>query len=129
MATVKLVKKSHGLKAAAKGAAPKKGDFAFVDNQDDSYTVSGVDAAGAAVDISAVATITAASDNPGAFTADAPSGMTGTLHGVAPGSGNLTVVATWTDGSVGPFTITVPITVTGGPATGLKIDFGPPTVR
>ncbi len=126
MATVKLVK---GKKGAAKGGTPKKGDFAFQDNQDDTYTVSGVDAAGAPVDISSVATIAATSDNAAVLTADPPTGMTGTVHGAAPGSANLTVTATWNDGSIGPFAITVPVAVTAGPATGLKVDFGSPTIR
>ncbi len=127
MASVKLTKgKTSG--KPGKGTA-KKGDFLFHDNEDDTYTVTGVDAAGAPVDISSVATIAATSDNAAVLTADAPTGTTGMVHGVAPGSANLTITATWGDGSVGPFTITVPVTVAAGPATGLDVTFGPPTVR
>ncbi len=129
MATVKLVKKSSHLKSAAKGAKLKAGDFLLTDAEDGSYTVTGADAAGASVDISAVATITADSDNAAVLTADLPTGMTGAVHGLTPGTANLTIVATWGDGSVGPFTITVPCTVTTGPVTGLVVEFGPPTIR
>lgn len=133
MATVTLVKKASKGVSAAPVKKAKVGDpiavFTMQDNQDDTCTVQGVDAAGAAVDISAVATITAVSDNPAVLTVDSPVGMTFKEHGVAPGSANVTVVATWGDGSVGPFTFTLPDTVTAGPATGLLITHGTPTVR
>jgi hypothetical protein len=126
-----LTKKTNGGKMAAKavkGAAAPVG-FTFQDNQDATFTVMGTDSAGASVDISAVATLTAASDNTAVLTVDSVVGMGSTIHGLTPGSANLTLVATWTDGSVGPFTITVPINVSGTAATGLTVTFGSPTVR
>lgn len=133
MSTCKLVKKSAG-KLAAPLAKAKVGDtatdFTLLDNEDNTYTVHGHSKAGNPVDISGVATLTATSDNPAIITADPPTGMTGTVHAVAPtGTANLILTATWGDGSVGPFTITVPGTVKGSAAAGLGVDFGTPTVH
>ena len=82
MAEIKLIKKSDNKKAAA--AAPhKRGDpppasYNLQDNQDGSFTILGVDAAGAQVDISTVASLTPApiSTNTDVLTVDAPAGMT-----------------------------------------------------
>lgn len=128
MTTVKLVKKS-AFKAAASGAKATGAAFGIQDNQDDTLTVFGTDAAGAQVDISAVATLSAMSDTPAVCSVDAPAGMTVAFHGVSPGSANLTVTATWSDGSIGPFTFIQPVTCTGGPATGITVVLGTPTVR
>jgi hypothetical protein len=93
--------------------------------------VTGVDAGGAPVDISAVATLSPApsSDNTAALTVDPPVGMTFKVHGVAPGSANVLVTATFAGGTPGPFTFTEPFTVTGGPATGIVVTPGTPVVR
>ena len=131
MSSVTLVKKSAA-KSASRGAAVGSA-FVLVDNQDDTATIQGVDAGGNPVDISTVATLTATSSAPSQFSVDPPVGMTVTLHGLTPTPAGtpatLTVVATWNDGSVGPFTVTAPITITGSAATGLSIAFGTPTIR
>lgn len=133
MANVKLVKKSKLAGAAppkkAKAGDPPLVNFQMQDNQDDTCTVSGVDAAGAAVDISGVASLSVASGNPAVLTVDSPVGMTFTMHGVAPGTADVTVTATWNDGSTGPFTFVLPTTESGSPATGITVTPGVPTVR
>ena len=125
-----LVKKGS-LKLVPHKAGAPLASFNIQDNQDDTYTVSGVDAAGAAVDISAVATLTPAptSDNTASLTVDAPTGMTFAVHGLLPGVANVLATATWTDGSIGPFAFTLPTTVTAGPAGGIVITPGAPTAR
>lgn len=133
MVSIKAMRK---VMSAAKPNKAKQGDpppasYGLQDNQDGSVTVWGVDAAGATVDISTVATLTPApvSDNTAVLTVDAPVGMTCVYHGVAPGEANVTLVATWNDGSVGPFTITDPCVVSGSAATGLAITHSTPTIR
>jgi hypothetical protein len=128
---ITLVKKSA---AKAKARAAKPGDatstFQLVDNQDDTFTVNGVDAAGNAVDISTLATMTAASDNTAVLTVDAPVGLTSAMHAVGPvGTANVTVVVTLTDGSAGPFTVSLPVSVVAGPASGVVIQLGQPSVH
>lgn len=132
MPSIKKCVKSSGMKAAK---PTKAGDpvpsYLLQDNQDGSFTVLGADSQGAQLDISSVATLTPAptSDNTAVATVDAPNGMTVACHGLTPGTANVTVTATWNDGSVGPFVITVPVTVGAGPATGLAVTFGVPTIR
>ena len=131
MATVKLVKKS-AMKAAAKpGAKAAPATFNIVDNGDDTFTVGGVDAGGNPVALaSPPVTITCVSDNTSVLTVDPPVGVGSAIHAVGPvGSANLTIVATWSDSSDGPFTIVQPVTVTGGAAAGLTITFGVPTIH
>jgi hypothetical protein len=131
-----LTKKSSSAKTATKasrGAAPPV-NFNLQDNGDDTYTVFGVDAAGNQVDISTVATLAAVSDTPAVVTADAPVGMTGAFHAATPApainaTATLTITATWTDGSVGPFVISQPLTIVAGPAAGVAIQLGTPTVH
>ncbi len=129
--------KAQGLKKMARGA---KGDliasFVLLDNEDDTYTVSGIDAASNPVDISAVASLTPAptSDNTSVLTVDAPgaapANMTFAVHAVGPlGTANVLATATWNDGSLGPFSFTLPTTVQAGPAGGIEIIPGAPTVR
>ncbi len=117
-------------KAGGKAAGPMQ-DFLLVDNEDSSYTVQGVDAAGATVDISTVATLAATSSDPSVLTVDPPVGMTGAVHGVKPGSVTVTLTATWNDptAGIGPFNIEWPLTVSAGPATGIVVTPGTPTVR
>ena len=132
MATVKLVKKG-GMRASrplAKGQ--KVGDFALQDNQDDTFTVLGIDAAGNAVDISAVATLTPppSSSDPSILTVDSPSAMVFAGHTTGKlGHVEITATATWNDGSIGPFSFTLPVDVIPGPVTGVTIQPGTPTVH
>jgi hypothetical protein len=128
MPTAKMMKasapKTPGKKATGAGVV-------ILDNENDSFTVMGVDGAGNPVDISSVATMTAVSDTPGTVTVTT-TGMTGTVVAVGPlGTANLTVTATWNDGSIGPFSITVPVTVAANPATtsGIGVTFGTPVVN
>lgn len=121
------------LKKAGAGAAPVV-DFQFLDNQDDTCTVLGVDGAGNTLDISTVATLTPApaSSDTSIVTVDAPTGMTFAIHATGklstPGTPvNIAVTATWNDGSLGPFSFTLPVDViTGGP-TGIQVIPGAPT--
>jgi hypothetical protein len=131
MASIKLMKKSaHPMMAHKVGAAAPSA-FAVQDNEDGTDTVTGVDVQGASVDISAVAGMVPApvSDNLTILSVDAPNGMTYGYHALLPGTANVTLGATWTDGSVGPFTIVQPYTVSGSAATGLVVTHGVPTIR
>lgn len=130
----KLTKKTPGARgpapAKAKAGAPAPVAFNLSDNGDDTLTVLGVDAAGATLDISSVATLTISSDNTQLLTVDPPVGMTSAMHAVGPvGSCNLLATATWSDGSIGPFMFTLPINLVAGGATGILIQPGTPTVR
>jgi hypothetical protein len=133
---VKMLKKSK-LTTKAKlhvEGAPAPVSFAIIDNEDDTVTVSGVDAAGDMIDISAVATLdTPVSSDPTMVTADAPVGMTFKEHAIVVGSPTVTVTATWNDGSLGPFSYTDNLTITAppspGPVTGLVITHGTPVIR
>ncbi len=136
MAKVSLTKKpAAGMKAAVK-AGPKAApvDFSLQDNGDDTVTIMGVDAAGNPVDISGVATLAVVSADPTIVTVDPPVGLTYAMHAIGklstPGTPVLvTSTATWTDGSRGPFTIDDPVDVVAGPAGGLVIQHGPPTLH
>jgi len=126
---IKLMKKSALRMKGAAGPA-KAGEFILVDNEDDTFDVMGADSVGNPVDISAVATITASSDNTSVLTVDPPTGMSSAMHAVGPlGSANVTVVATWNDGSLGPFTAALPVSVVAGPANSVVIVPGTPTVH
>ncbi len=111
---------------AHKAATP--GDFGLVVGNPEGtlVTVNGVDAAGDLIDISAVATLAVTPDDPTIATASV-SGMTYTIALLKAGSVTFTVVATWTDGSTGPFTVGDPCTVAPGGAVGLKVTHGTPT--
>jgi hypothetical protein len=132
MPSIKLLKKS----ALKKLAVPHKAgtpvpNYVLLDNEDGSFTIQGQYADGTAADISAVATLTPVpvSDAPAVLTVDPPVGMTDKCHALTAGTANVTAVATWTDGSVGPFTIVIPCTSGTGPVTGLAVSFGVPTIR
>jgi hypothetical protein len=135
MAAKPIVKKSH----AKRGAVPQKAGpkaavvgFQAQDNEDSTYTVFGVDAAGAQVDISGIASMTISGGQPPSVTNDPPQGMTALFHFAPPptnGPVNFTVEVTWNDGSVGPFTIDQPVTVTAGQVTGVIGTFGTPVIR
>lgn len=129
---VTIVKKSAALKAAGPGAPGAKAigtEFVFVDNEDSTCTVSGVNSSGNPVDISNVAKIAVTSSDPAVCGADAPTGMTFKMSGLKPGSAVLSVVATWDDDSIGPFSFDLPVVVTGSPATGITVTPGTPVVR
>ncbi len=126
---VSIVKKSAAKKAAKGGKPAAVVDFVFVDNQDDTCTVNGLDSVGNPIDISAVATLAVSSGDLTVITVDPPTGMTFAMHatgklGTAVG---ITVTATWNDGSVGPFSFTLPVDVVVGPATGVILVPGVPT--
>ncbi len=130
MANITKTTKAAGMKAAKKAkAGDPVPDYVLQDNQDGSFTINGADAQGATVDISAVATLAVTSSDDTIVSVDPPAGMNVACHALKPGSASLEVTATWNDGSVGPFTITVPVTSTAGPATGLIVEFGVPTIR
>lgn len=127
--TCKRTTASNKMKAAVPGAKAAGSAFNLQDNQDGTVTVFGVDAAGAQVDISSVATLTVKSSDDTVYKVDTPTGMTYAEHGVKPGSATATIVATWNDGSMGPFSIDDPVTVSGGPAVGLTVVHGTPVPR
>jgi hypothetical protein len=79
------------------------------------------------IDISAVATLAISSDNAAVVSVDTVSGMSYTLHALTAGSANLTAVATWNDGSVGPFTVVVPCSVASA-VDGIQLVLGAPVV-
>lgn len=119
--------------AKAKAAADVL-DFVITDDGSSVCTVYGVDARGAQVDVSALATLTPAptSSDSTKITVDPPSAMTFAMHAVAvttPGSPvSVTATATFNDGSRGPFTFTLPCDVVAGGVTGITIQPGPVTV-
>jgi hypothetical protein len=126
---VSLIKKSAVKKATGVKAGPVV-NFNLVDNGDDTCTVLGVDKAGNPAPIDTLATITVTSDNTAILTVDPPVGVTFAMHAVGPlGSANVTAVATWNDGSVGPFTFTLPVTIVAGAVSGVVIQPGTPTVH
>jgi len=122
-------------KLAPAGTTPPD-SFVLVDNEDSTCTVYGVDSKGNQVDISGVATLTPppTSSDTTIITVDPPQGMTFVMHAVGPlttpGSPvKVTAVATWNDGSEGPFIFTLPVEVTAGTAGAITIVPGPPTVQ
>jgi hypothetical protein len=128
---VTLVKKSQKPSAVAKRAVAKAAPvgFTIVDNEDCSFEVFGQDAAGNQIDISSVASLAVSSDTVSVLTVSTPTGMSAIMTAVGPaGTATLTLVATWNDGSVGPFTISWPITVQAGGVTGLTVVPGVPTI-
>lgn len=141
MVGCKLLKRSAVGRAAPKKLSlsdPAPTDYALVDNEDGTITVSGLRADGTLADLSGVATLAVSSDNPTSLSVDpidAAKPMVVTVHGLAAGTANVVIVATWTDGSVGPFTITVPATISASPPPppspiiGLAVTLGTPTIR
>lgn len=129
--TVSLVKKALATPNAKAGGKASGTAFGISDNQNNTITVLGIDAAGAQVDISDVATLTATVDNASVCSIDVPTGMTVAFSGLAPGVANFTLTATWNDpaAGIGPFTITLPVTCTGSAAVGIVATFGEPTIR
>jgi hypothetical protein len=138
--TIRLTKKSALGKMTAKAAGSKSvSDFVFVDNEDDTVTVMGIDAGGATVDISSVATLTPVptSSDPSTISLDPPVGMTFKMHGLKPSVPGtpvqITATATWNPVPAqtvpGPFSFVLPCDVTGGPAVGIVIKPGTPITR
>ena len=131
---VSIKKGSPTVKAAKLKAGAAVVDFVIQDNQNSTCTVNGVDAAGNAVDISSVATIAVTSSDPTIITVGPVTGMTFTMTAVGslsvPGTPvGISVVATWNDGSVGPFSFTLPCDVVAGPASGVVIVPGTPVAN
>ena len=133
--TVKTVKKSVQNIPTGKTAKAKKaiGDFLIVDNEDSTCTVQGVDASGAPVDISGLATLVVSSSDPLPISVDTPSRMTFGMHALKPSVPGtpvqITATVTFTAGGIGPFTAVLPCDVNAGPATGLIIVPGTPAIR
>jgi hypothetical protein len=124
--------KASKIKSSAKPSAVV--DFQLVDNGDDTCTVWGVDKAGNQADISSVATIVASSSDTSIITVDPPAGVTFAMHATGklstPGSPvSIAVTATWKDGSIGPFSFTLPVDVVAGVTTGVVIVPGTPTTH
>jgi hypothetical protein len=134
MAKVTLTKGKKKLAAGKKATAGAPVvDFQINDNENSTCTVWATNAAGDQIDISAVATLAVTSSDTTVIAVDPPAGMTFQMHALklsTPGTPvNLTIVATVTDGSSGPFTVTLPCDVGPGGATGLVVIPGTPTVR
>lgn len=109
---------------AAKNAKATGDLFTITDLGSGKLTVTGHDASGAGgIDLSSVATLAVVSSDPSILTVDAPSGMTAQCKGVKAGHVALTVTATFTDGSIGPFAIEVGAEVTSRTPTGLDVVF------
>lgn len=136
---VKLTKRA--MNAPGPGPMPKGAgttQFNIQDNGDETFTIMGETGSGNVVDISTVATISVTSDNPTAVTVDVPD-PTKTTFGahaaVSPppkigDTAKVTIVATWNDGSAGPFTLELTFTVQAGPVTGLvAVPTGTPTIH
>ncbi len=134
----KVIKKSSlrgAPKMLAKGAVPKLGGLVLVDSEDGkNFTVMLRDSVGNVVDGSALATLSPApsSSDPTIITVDPPTGMASAFHvvGTPPKLGTATVSVTVTanDGSFGPFSDSVAVTVAPGGPTGAQIIIGDPTV-
>lgn len=116
----------------AKAAADlTSGSYVIVDNQDNTITITGVDANGAGgIDLSAVSDLTPppVSDNPSVLTVDAPSGMTFGIHPASDGTANIAITDTYKDGS-NIFTFTLAVTVQARKVVGIIATPGTPTTR
>ena len=139
---VTMTKKGQG-KAAGPVKKLKVGDaipgINLQDNGDQTYSVFGQDAAGAQLDISGIATATAVSSDPSVVTTDSPltaaaPGLNGANHAATPApavgaTATVTITVTVTDGSVGPFVIDWPQTITAGPLNKVVVTPGTPTTH
>lgn len=127
-----LVKKATFTKHATAKPKDATGDaFQIVDNGDGTFSIFGVDAAGnGGIDISSLATLAVSSDNLSVLTVDPPTGMGSTMHAVGSlGSANVVATVTFNDGSIGPFSATLAVTVVKGAATGVQIVIGTVTTH
>lgn len=124
----KAAKGQGSMKAASPGI--KTGDFVLIDTQQDTCQVVGVDAQGNQVDISSLASLAVTSSDPTVLTVDPPAGMGFTFHTTGKvGKCALTIIATWNDGSQGPYSIDFPIDVQAGGPTGIMVVPGTPTIN
>ncbi len=126
MMQCKLLGKKSKLKAKTlKGTMAAGVDsFGLLDNEDGSFSVLGVSGGGNTVDISDVATLAVTSADTSIITVDPPTGMTFVAKAVKPaGTADVEAVATWNDGSKGPFAETLHGEVKAGPVTGIVVDF------
>jgi hypothetical protein len=121
---------SQGVKSAAPMAVGDSTDaYLLQDNNDGSFDVFGLNAAGNRVDITGVATLDASSSDDSVVAVSPPTGAHVACQAKKPGSAEIKATATWNDGSVGPFEITVPCDVKSSPVKGLVAEFGDPTIR
>lgn len=124
-----VVKKTAGMKAAAIAGPTIRlatGVFQLLDGGSGTFTTMGVNQAGEQVAIDSVATETVTSDNP-SLIVGTPAGMAVSLTPPTTGSGTaqVTWIATWNDGSVGPFTFTATVNWDGGKITGITVNQNP----
>jgi hypothetical protein len=126
--TIKLVKKTPGMKAAAPAkAGAVTGDFQLLDNGNGSFTVQGIDAAGNPVDLSTTFTLAVTSSDTTKVTVGPIVGMGFTLSAVGPLSTPGTpvvitaVVTAIAPVTAGPFTATLPVDVVSAGPTGISI--------
>lgn len=131
-----VMKASKGMKGSAPTKA-KVGDAApveiqLLEDEAGGLTVFGITAGGKQADISGVATLTATSSDPTVLEVGAITGAHVAYQGKKVGTADLVLVATWNDGSIGPFTITVHSTESQDPnnkITGIGVVLDPnPTV-
>lgn len=110
---------SGPLKAHAKGAAIAGGSI--VDNENGTYTIGGLDAAGQPTDIESLATLTPPPTDSDTTVAQCgtPTGMTFPVQAKKPGVDEIALSVTFNAGTPAPLTDTAELTVTGGPAVGL----------
>ncbi|HEV3236794.1 MAG TPA: hypothetical protein VGZ25_07375 [Gemmataceae bacterium] len=128
------IQKTGGKKFAAPkakaGDLPPNPAIVLLDNEDQTFTVAGVDAAGKPLDISALATMTDSSADPTILTVDAPVGMASAVHTPVPpkdGSTSIAIVVTANDASFGPFNLSLAATVDPRKPVGAQVSLGPIT--
>lgn len=131
-ATVKLFAHGAPKKMAANNMKADPGAFGLVVGNPNGtqVTIMGTRANGETVDISGVASLAVTSSDESVATA-AVSGMQYNISLLKAGDVTFHVVATWNDGSVGPFSIDDPCSVADappGPVTGLVATHGTPVV-
>lgn len=101
------------IKAKAGDAPPV--EIQLLEDTAGGLTVFGTTAGGKQADLSSVATITATSSDPTTLEVGAVSGAHVAYAGKKPGTADLVLVATWNDGSIGPFQLTVHATMAQDP--------------
>lgn len=127
-----IVKKTPGMKAAKRHAvgAPAPGEYGLQIDEDGGVTVMGVNSAKELVDISGVATLAAtSSSDPSILSVDPPVGMSCAYHAQGVGKAVVNLVATWSDGSVGPFTFADPCDVDKNAIRGAQVTHTTPTPK
>ncbi len=121
-------KASKGMKAAGPMKAGEiLTELVVLDDGAGTLTVVGTTNAGNQVDISGVATLAVTSEDTSLLTVDTPVGMSHGYKVVGPtGTTALDYVATWTDGTKGPFDAKLPATIKADPnaVTGIGVTFG-----